>query len=89
MADKYVRVYFTYGSSKSHPYEGGWTLVKAPDRNAALCAFRAIHPSPGLLLCCAAVYDEEEFKKTEMYKKGNRGAFCHEVITIKQEVYEA
>lgn len=90
MADNGVRIYFTYGAhAPEQPFHGGWTLVKAPTWQMAVGAFQAVHPSnsqTGLLNCCKA-YSEEEFKATEMYKKGNFGVYCHEVITIKREVY--
>lgn len=80
------KFYFTYGTEKQ-PYYGGWTEVNAPDVTLACAAFRAVHPdrTPGLLNC-SSVYDEENFKKTEMYLYGNFSFFAHEVITFDVEV---
>lgn len=76
--------YFTYGS-EGHPFYGGWTMVDAPNDRAAIAAFRAYHPdkSVGLLNCCN-VYDETQFKATEMFANGNRGVRCHELIAVKR-----
>lgn len=80
--------YFTYGS-EGQPFVGGWTEVKAPNMHTACEAFRAIHPdkTPGLLNCCS-VYTEEDFKddRHDMFRTGNFGAYCHEVITLTVEV---
>lgn len=81
-----ARFYFTYGS-EGQPFYGGWTEIEAPDVHAACAAFRAYHPdkTEGLLNCCS-IYHEEGFKKTEMYRSGNFGRRCHEVITLRCEV---
>jgi hypothetical protein len=77
--------YFTYGS-EGYDFEGGWTLIYAQDLDAAIGAFRIYHPnrSGNECLMCASFYSEAEFKKTNMYNKGNLGARCHEVITLKR-----
>lgn len=79
-----MKFYFTYGTD-GQPFVGGWTEVEAPNGHAACAAFRAYHPDQieGLLNCCA-MYDEEHFKRTEMYRRGNFGLRCHEVITIQR-----
>lgn len=75
---------FTYGTSDTMPYQGGWSLVYAPDKAAACAAFRAFHPdrTPGILNC-SSVYTAEEFEKTTMNgPDGNFNEKCHEVITL-------
>lgn len=79
--------YFTYGSD-GQPFCGGWTDVIAPDMESACGAFRVFHPDVtyGLLNCCA-VYTEEQFKETCMYRSGrNLGAGCQEAIVIERTV---
>ncbi len=77
--------YFTYGLSPQFPFRDGWTEVEAPDDFTAAAMFRAVHPDrPGDkdVLNCAFLYEEEEFKSTEMYKDPNFGGRCHERITF-------
>lgn len=77
------KFYFTYGL-EGQPFVGGWSIVVAPDNYTARQIFRLIHPdkTPGFLNC-ADVYDEEQFRKTEMAgPKGNFGRRCHEVIAL-------
>ncbi len=75
--------YFTYGS-EGQPFCGGWTEITAPDMRTACEFFRFIHPDKieGYLNCCS-VYSEENFKKSEMYTKGNFGIFCREKYIIQ------
>ena len=43
--------YFTYGTDKNFPFQGGWTEIHAADRKQAVALFRREHPdrSPGLV----------------------------------------
>lgn len=83
-----TRFYFTYGTG-GQPFVGGWTEVEAPNYSAACAAFRAYHPDKtNGLLNCSSVYDEEYFKRTEMYRDGNFGCRCHEVITLRREAVD-
>lgn len=76
------KYFFTYGT-EGQPYNGGWTVVEAPDQRAAALAFRAFHPDrTDGLLNCSSIYDEEHFTKTRMAVEGNFGAFCREIITL-------
>lgn len=83
--------YFTYGCDKAesgHPFEGGWTVIEAPDWGAACQMFKAIHPdrNPDRLNCCS-VYSEEIWGSTIMAQQGhNFGHACRERITW--EVYD-
>ena len=77
--------YFTYGSDERFPYQGGWTEVEAPTLKDACYLFRLVHPQrePAVLVGnYADVYTEEEFRKTSMQFMGNRGARCHERISL-------
>ena len=79
-----MKVYFTYGTY-GQPFRGGWTEVIAPDMKTAFALYTAVHPakaSTGLYPYCD-YYSEESFKKTEMYKNGNYGNYCHERITLE------
>lgn len=80
-----ARYFFTYGTD-GQPFVGGRTEVDAPDGHAACAAFRAYHPDKTEgLVNCSSIYDEEHFKLTEMYRKGNFGFRCHEIITLRRE----
>lgn len=83
--------YFTYGTDKNFPFQGGWTEVHAADRNQAVALFRREHPdkTPGLVNC-SSIYTEKQFqdKVLPLYKDG--GAFwsvCHECITPEGVTY--
>ena len=81
---------FTYGTSNTYPYHGGWTQVNANSRAAAIAAFRAVHPDvvEDCINCCD-IYTVDDFVKTSMFKNGNLGSMCHEVITLCVEVKRA
>ena len=73
--------YFTFGTNRQFPYQGGWVVVKAPDILIARKIFMFYFPHENGYLNCSFVYTEEEFKKTIMYKeKDNMGAGCHLII---------
>lgn len=77
--------YFTYGTDKNFPFQGGWTEVHAADRNQAVALFRREHPdrSPGLVNC-SSIYTEKQFqeKVLPLYKDGDDfWSVCHECIT--------
>lgn len=76
------KFYFTYGSA--HWPGGGWTEVFAEDRYHAEELFCKKHPRNeyGQIVCCS-VYEEEDFKKTRMFKEGNFGKRCVEVINLE------
>lgn len=89
-----AKFYFTYGSSESMPFQGGWTEIEVtgPGTSDVLAgqiacgAFRAVHPDPypNAPLQCAGVYREEDFKKTSMHQVGrNLGKGCVERIRIE------
>lgn len=73
--------YFTFGTDGTQPYIGGWVKVCAADRQQACEAFRREYPDKIKgLLNCAGIYTEDYFESTEMFKSGNFGAYCHDVI---------
>lgn len=78
--------YFTYGSDKQYPFNGGWTKITAPSINTALNLFTAVHPIIDGCLNCADYYTEDEFKKTNMYRNNSNCGFGeHEHITMNIE----
>ena len=80
------KYYFTYGSS-GQPFVGGWTTVIAPTRRMACILFRYYHPDKTEgVLNCASVYDEDTFEMSEMYRDGNFGERCHEIIQLRHEL---
>lgn len=75
-----VKFYFTYGTSKTFPFKGGWTEVIAQDYNDAIKTFRHVHPDVHAgLVNCSDIYTEGYFVQSGM-ASGNLGACCHEVI---------
>lgn len=77
--------YFTYGTDKNFPFQGGWTEIHAADRNQAVALFRREHPdrTPGLVNC-SSIYTEKQFqdKVLPLYKDGDAfWSVCHEFIT--------
>lgn len=80
------KFYFTYGTSRQFPYQGGWTEVVAANERAACAAFRAYHPDQTEgILNCSDVYPESAFKATKMYTEGNFGYRCHERIVLMRD----
>lgn len=81
------KYYFTYGTSDSYPYNGGWTEVYADDKKQAIALFRAVHPDVKEgIINCASIYTENAFLDTEMSDDANFGERCHEAIRIFREV---
>ena len=83
--------YFTYGTDKNFPFQGGWTEVHAPDRNQAVALFRREHPdrSPGLVNY-SSIYTKKQFqdKVLPLYKDGDAfWSVCHECITPEGVTY--
>lgn len=83
--------YFTYGTDKNFPFQGGWTEIHAADRNQAVALFRREHPdrSPGLVNC-SSIYTEKQFqdKVLPLYKDGDTfWRVCHECITSEGVTY--
>lgn len=76
-----ARFIYTFGSSESFPYRGGWVEVIADDLREAHKKFRAHFPdqTPGILNCCD-YYTEDQFIGTDMPITGNRGEYCYEII---------
>ena len=76
-----MRFYFTFGSSETQPFYGGWVEVVADGREAAIEKFQARFPNHGDYVNCAFIYSEDEWKHTGMAADGNNlGHGCHEVI---------
>lgn len=76
------KFYFTYGTDLKYPFQGGWSLIYAPDLRSAQQIFKAVHPNREGSDClnCADYYTAEQFMQTDAFREGNRGAKCHEVI---------
>lgn len=78
------RFYFTHGL-EGMPFCGGWTEVIADTLPLAVAAYSAYHPGKSGCVDCSMVYTEPEFESTRMYKKGNFGKRCQEVIYLSKE----
>lgn len=76
------KYYFTYGTDSKYPFCGGWTIIFAPTLKSAIQVFKAYHPNRAESDCinCSDYYSAKQFESTEMYKNGNFGAKCHEII---------
>ena len=81
-------IYFTYGTDAGYPFRGGWTIINAPDVETAIKIFSAFHPNRRGSKClnCADYYTESEFEKTDCFKNGNFGRYCHEIISVCHDV---
>ena len=73
--------YFTFGTSKKFPFHGGWVEVHAKDLSSAEKLFSKFYPGDeNGILPYAGSYTKNEFYKTGMQEKGNRGAHCHDIL---------
>lgn len=83
--------YFTYGTDKGFPFQGGWTEIHAADRKQAVALFRREHPDRSLgLVNCSSIYTEKQFqdKVLPLYKDGDTfWSVCHECITPEGVTY--
>lgn len=77
--------YFTFGTLKSHPFHGGWIIVKARSLEKAKSIFNLFFSDEtDTQTCnCAFIYTEKEFMNTQMYENGNFGRRCHGIISFK------
>ncbi|MGF7018755.1 hypothetical protein M2145_002530 [Lachnospiraceae bacterium PF1-21] len=77
--------YFTFGSSRQYPYDGGWVEVQAETRQEAIDLYKEKYPNVKRnIYNCADIYSEKQMHGTEMFVSGNRGAKCHDVIDKSQ-----
>ena len=78
--EQFIKLYYTFGSDKNYPYQGGWVEVHASSVNAAHDLFRRAYPDregdEGILNCCD-YYTEKAFKS---FGNENLGAGCHDVL---------
>ncbi len=73
--------YFTFGTGSHYqPYAGGWVEVRASSEEEAVKAFNAKYPPENGIVRCAFIYPKNRFQLTSMYRDGNFGVKCHEVI---------
>ena len=73
------RFYFTYGEH-GQPYQGGWTEVEAPNMKAAIERYTKAHPES--IYC--NIYTSTRFMETRMYRYGNFGKRCHEILFFNE-----
>ena len=74
-----MKFFYTFGS-RGQAHIGGWIEIMANSREEADRIFIKKYPLKDGLLNCAFIYTEEDFKRTIMYKHGNFGRGCHEVL---------
>lgn len=84
-----MKYFYTFGTSKTQPFHGGWVEVEAGSSEMADAAFREHFPdhTPGLLNC-AGKYTEKEFLEAGFNEKGNYGAFCNLMIDASEQPCE-
>lgn len=74
-----MRFYFLYGLNPKYPFQGGWTLIHAPDLDAACRIHRVLYPHPDEnerddgRINCADVMDEERFLNMDLLQAGYCG----------------
>lgn len=69
--EKMNKYYFTYGTAEYFPFQGGWTIVLAENRQQACDIFRIAHPDRITgRLNCANYYSADYFEKTGMLEGG-------------------
>lgn len=82
--------YYTFGANEQFPYQNGWIVIQADTRNTADTIFTHFYPNRNPnnpLLNCSFVYEENDFKRTSMYKNNsNMGFGCHKTFTLHHNV---
>lgn len=74
-----MKFYFLYGLSLDYPFQGGWTLIHAPDLDTACRIHQTIYPHPDVnkrnngWVNCANVMAEKEFLETGLVQTGYCG----------------
>lgn len=70
--------YFTFGTDKGFPFQGGWVEIEAESMKQAQDIFRAYFPDrvPGCLNC-SDYYTRARMQESGMLATGNCGAYCH------------
>lgn len=80
------RYYFTFGASESMMIKRGYIVVIAYDKHDAInelveCFGRDVIYGNDHYVRCAAIYNQDEFEETSMFKeKQNLGVGCHFVL---------
>ena len=79
--------YYTYGTTDTFPFTGGWTEIVADSIVVANRVFMRIHPNltNPQYLNCSAVYLHDEISHTEMFRDGNMGIYAHERIIVNAD----
>jgi hypothetical protein len=71
---------FTYGTSKIHPFNAGWTTVEAQSSGIAEALLLQKHPKVNGKAPYASCYTDDDWCKTYMRNQGNFGEFEVEKI---------
>lgn len=79
------KFYFTFGNSYDYPYQGGYLVVNAIDRDDAIEKYRRKYPDiHENTVNCAFIYTENEWKNINLGQ-----SLCHEVIDCRFKFIEA
>lgn len=80
-----VEVLFTFGSSKTQPFQDGYISITAPSLHMAIEEFRRNYPdfNEGLVNCAEYYYTEADKARTR--ERGNRGVGCHRRIVVESK----
>ena len=82
-----MEVLFSFGTSEQFPFQGGYIIINAPNKIAAVEEFRRLYPDvhPGILNC-SDVYTNPNLIKN-FKESGNLGAGCHLYIPLNLPEY--
>ncbi len=77
-----MEVLFSFGTSKQFPFQGGYIIINAADRQEAIQEFRKRYPDVHQgILNCSDVYTSPE-KISDFKRDGNLGKGCHLYIPL-------
>ncbi len=82
-----MEVLFSFGTSEQFPFQGGYIIINASNKIAAVEEFRRLYPDihPGILNC-SDVYTNPDLIK-DFKESGNLGAGCHLYLPLNVPEY--
>lgn len=82
-----MEVLFSFGTSEQFPFQGGYIIINASNKIAAVEEFRRLYPDihPGILNC-SDVYTNPGLIK-DFKESGNLGAGCHLYLPLNVPEY--
>lgn len=82
-----MEVLFSFGTSEQFPFQGGYIIINATDKIAAVEEFRRLYPDvhPGTLNCSDVYTNPNSIKRFK--EDGNLGGGCHLYIPLNVPEY--